>query len=314
MITAIKLVLVFIISFASLLIDPALVFGEVNIVATVPNLGYIAEEVGGERVNVITLSKGYQDPHTVDPKPSFVLAMSRADMLVYNGLELEAGWLPVLISSSRNSKISAVSSPGNFDASSAIDAILDVPTSRIDRSMGDVHQMGNPHYLLDPRNGIAVARALSARLSAIDPEGESYYIRRAEDFEKRLAERIAAWEDTLLKVKGAEVITYHKSWTYFTNWAGLKEAGTLEPKPGIPPSPSHIASLIEFMRKRSIKIIIAEPYYPKKTARQVAERTGATLLILPSSVGGRDDVMTYFDLFDAIVNEVVRVLSVDGAS
>jgi zinc/manganese transport system substrate-binding protein len=312
--TIAKFVYIIVICFCSTMIAPVLGFGKVRIVATIPNLGYLAGEVGGERVDVTILSRGYQDPHTVDPKPSFVLAVNRADMLIYNGLDLESGWLPVIVSASRNSKVSSISSPGSFDASSAIETILDVPTSRIDRTMGDIHPGGNPHYLLDPRNGIAVARALYNRLSSIDPEGEPYYKRRAEDFEKRMMEKIAAWEAILAKAKGEKVVTYHKSWTYFTTWAGLTEVGTLEPKPGIPPSPSHIASLIETIRRQGVKVIIAEPYYPKKIARQVAERAGVTLLVLPSSVDGGNGVETYFDLFDTLVNEIVKVLSAGGSS
>ncbi|MGH7900599.1 MAG: metal ABC transporter substrate-binding protein [Thermodesulfobacteriota bacterium] len=307
------------ISFLFLLIfmSSRVALAKVQIVTSVPNFAAIAQEIGGDKVEVKSIAKGYQDPHFVDAKPIFIRDLNRADLLIYQGLDLEIGWLPVLITGSRNSKITSLSSPGRLDASTSISNILEVPTTRVDRSMGDIHSFGNPHYTLDPRNGILVARGIAARLMQIDPENSTFFEENYKDFSRRLNEKIKEWDRELAPYKGTEVVTYHKSWVYFTNWAGFKEVGWIEPKPGIPPSPSHVANLIKNMVLMNVKLVIAESYYPQKTARIIAEKTGSEFLVLPSSVGATEEVRTYIDLFDTIVSEITtaskKINKVDSA-
>ncbi|MBI2487069.1 MAG: zinc ABC transporter substrate-binding protein [Deltaproteobacteria bacterium] len=291
-----------------LLISAHDAFAKVKIVSSVPNFGDIAEEIGGDKVEVKSLSKGYQDPHFVDAKPSLILSLNRADLLLYTGLELELGWLPPLITGARNSKI-LTGNIGNLDCSTLIPNILEMPTTKVDRSMGDIHPGGNPHYMLDPRNGIPIAKGIADRLKEIDPENASFYDERLGDFVRRLNEKIKEWDEKLVPYKETEIVTYHKSWVYFSDWAGFEEVGYVEPKPGIPPSPSYVAELIRKLQKDKIRLIIAESYYPQKVPALIAEKTGASFLVLPSSVGVREGINTYFDLFDAIVGEVTSKLA-----
>ena len=296
----------------SLFVSAEDALAKVRIVGSIPGFAAIAQEIGGDKVEVTSLSKGYQDPHFVDAKPSYVLLLNKSDLLLYTGLDLEIGWLPVLITGSRNSKITSINAPGNLNSSTLIPIVLEVPTVRVDRSMGDVHPLGNPHYMLDPRNGISVAKGIADRLKEIDPENASYYDERLKDFVKRLSAKIKEWDEKLVPYKGTEVVTYHKSWVYFSDWAGFKEVGYIEPKPGIPPSPSYVAELIRKMKEMNVKLVIAESYYPQKTPALIAEKTGASFLALPSQVGGREGINTYFDLFDAIVGEITSKLANHG--
>lgn len=284
---------------------------KVQIVASLPDLGAIAEEIGGDKVNVVSLAKGYQDPHFVDAKPTYVTKLNRADLLIYNGLDLEIGWLPPLITGSRNSKIASTDARGRLDASSAIPQILEVLTAKIDRSMGDIHPMGNPHYLLDPRNGVPVAAAITGRLKEIDPENSSYYEENYNNFVNRLKSKIKEWDRELAPYKGTEIVSYHKNLEYFSEWAGFKEVGFIEPKPGIPPSPSHVAELINQMKTTDVKLVIASNYYPQKTGALIAEKTGTVFLSIPTSVGGEDGIKTYTDLFDVIVGDITSALKTE---
>lgn len=276
---------------------------EVRIVSSVPTFAAIAEEIGGDKVEVESLSKGYQDPHFVDAKPSYVLKLNRADMLIYNGLGLEIGWLPILVTGARNSKI-LPGNVGNLDCSTLIPNLLEIPTTRIDRTMGDIHPGGNPHYMLDPKNGIAVASGIAQRLKQLDPENASFYDERLKDFVKRVSAKSKEWKKKLSPYKGTQIVTYHKSWVYLSNWTGFQEVGYVEPKPGIPPSPSYVAELIRKIQRMDVKLVIAESYYPKKVSALIAQKAGASFLVLPAQVGGRDGINTYFDLLDVIVNEV----------
>ncbi|MGH7889790.1 MAG: metal ABC transporter substrate-binding protein, partial [Thermodesulfobacteriota bacterium] len=198
---------------------------------------------------------------------------------------------------------------GNLDCSILVSNVLEVPTTKVDRSMGDVHPGGNPHYLLDPRNGIAVAKGIADRLKEIDSENAGYYDERLSSFVTRLNTKIKEWDAKLASYKGAEIVTYHKSWIYLSEWAGFKEVGYIEPKPGIPPSPSHLAELIRRMQQMNLRLVISESYYPQKTPALVAEKAGASFLVLPSSVGGREDANNYLELFDVIVGEITAKLA-----
>jgi len=283
-------------------------FAKVQIVTSVPDFAAIAREIGGDKVEVISLAKGYQNPHFVDAKPVFVTKLNNADLLIFNGLELEIGWLPVLITGARNSDISPGNSVGYFDVSTSIKNKLEVPTGPVDRSMGDIHPAGNPHYMLDPRNGIPAARGIAARLIRIDPENASYYEENFKSFVSELKAKISDWESELAPYKGTRVVTYHKLWTYFLAWADFTLTDTIEPKPGIPPSPSHVADLIKTMESQMVQLIISANYYPTKTPEIIAQKTGATFLSLPAMVEGRDGVNTYIELFDAIVGEITSTL------
>ena len=282
---------------------------KVKIVTSTTDFAAIAKDIGGDKVEVLSLAKGYQDPHFVDAKPIFVTRLNQADLLVYNGLELEIGWLPILITGARNSDISAPNALGHYDASISIMNKLEVSSRPVDRSMGDVHPGGNPHYMLNPNNGIPIARGIAARLIRIDPENATYYEKNFKNFVSTLKLKINEWKTELTPFQGTKVATYHKLWIYFTNWAGFKEIGAIEPKPGIPPTPSHVASIIKSIEQDDVKLIIAANYYPKKTASIIAEKTGTPFLSLPVMVEGRDGINTYIELFDALVGEITSTLN-----
>ncbi len=285
---------------------------QVQIVTSTPDFSAIAKDIGGDKVEVVSLAKGYQDPHFVDAKPIFVTKLNQADLIIYNGLELESGWLPLLITGARNSDILAGNATGHFDVSLSIKNKLEVHSAPVDRSMGDIHPGGNPHFMLDPRNGIPVARGIAARLIQIDPDNAKFYEENFDNFISTLKLKISEWEAELAQFEGTEVVTYHKLWIYFTTWAGFKEVGTIEPKPGIPPTPSHIASLIKRMQSLDVQLIISANYYPRKTPEIIAQKTGATSLILPTMVNGQEGINTYSQLFDALVGEITSALKNKG--
>src|SRR6266567_1448518 len=232
-------------------------FGVVKVVSSIQDFASIADSVGGKRVETFALSRGYQDPHFVEPKPSFILKLSRADLLIVAGLELEVGYLPPLLDQSRNEKIRP-GAAGHLDASAGCD-ILERPTAVVTRAMGDVHPFGNPHYWLDPSNGRIIARAIAAKLAALDPSGAADYKTNLATFESRLAEAEKRWEAALDPYAGTELVTYHNSWPNFLKRFRLKAAGYIEPKPGVPPSPTHTLELINMMREKKIPVILMEP-------------------------------------------------------
>ena len=275
---------------------PAAAASKLRIVATTEDLAALAREVGGDRVRVDVIARGYQDPHFVDPKPSFILKLSRADLLIFVGLQLEVGWLPPLITQSRNRRVQ-VGAPGYMDVSQ-YNQILDIPTGIITRAMGDVHPLGNPHYWLDPENGRRSARAIQARLAQLRPEDSAYFQQRFEDFSRRLAEAEKRWDQQMAPYRGTQVVSYHRSWPNFIKRFGLVVVGYVEPKPSIPPTPQHTLALINQMRRDNIKLILVEPYFDLKTPRSIARATGAEVLVLLPSVGGEKEVTDYFKLFD----------------
>ncbi len=275
---------------------PAAAASKLRVVATTEDLAALAREVGGDRVRVEAIARGYQDPHFVDPKPSFILKLSRADLLIFVGLQLEIGWLPPLITQSRNRRVQ-VGAPGYMDVSQ-YNQILDIPTGIITRAMGDVHPLGNPHYWLDPENGRRSARAIQARLAQLRPEDAAYFQQRFEDFSRRLAEAEKRWDQQMAPYRGTQVVSYHRSWPNFVKRFGLVVVGYVEPKPGIPPTPRHTLKLINQMRRDNIKLILVEPYFDLKTPESIARATGAEVLVLLPSVGGEREVTDYFKLFD----------------
>jgi len=279
----------------------------VHVVTSLQDFASITDAVGGKRVETTALARGYQDPHFVEPKPSFVLKLSRADLLVVAGLELEVGYLPPLIDQSRNDKIRP-GAAGYLDASNGCD-ILEKPTGTVTRAMGDVHPFGNPHYWLDPDNGRVIARAIAAKLTEIDPSGAADYKANLAAFDAKLAEGEKRWDAALGPYAGTALVTYHNSWPNFLKRFKLTAAGYIEPKPGIPPSPSHIVELINMMMEKKIPVILMEPYFDQKTPKSVADKTGASLITFIPSVGGVPEAKDYIALFDYDVKLLADALA-----
>jgi zinc/manganese transport system substrate-binding protein len=283
----------------------------VNVVATTEDLADIAREVGGDRVKVEAMAKGYQDPHFVEAKPSFILKLAKADLLVVVGRELEIGWLPPLVQQSRNAKIQ-VGADGYLDASLTA-KILEIPTGQITRAMGDVHPLGNPHYWLDPDNGRRVAKAILEKLTRMAPADGTYFASRYADFDKRLAEGEKRWDAMMAPYKGLKVVTYHRSWPNFAERFGLDVIGYVEPRPGIPPSPGHTIDLIKEMKHQNVKILLVEPYFDLKTPNSIGRETGAKVLVMPPSVGGVKEITDYLKLFDYDLGRLVAAIKETGA-
>src|SRR5437773_9172478 len=292
------LLLVIILGFAmrAVLLPPAAQAKKLNVVTSTTDMATLTQEVGGDKISVESIAKGYQDPHFVEAKPSFLLKLRQADLLISVGLQLEIGWLPPLITQSGNPKIQ-VGAPGYLDASQFAE-ILEIPTGTVTRAMGDVHPLGNPHYWLDPDNGRRIAKGIAAKLTEMDPGDQAYFQQREQDFEKRLAEADKKWLAQMAPYRGAKVVTYHKSWPNFAKHFGLDVVGYVEPRPGIPPSPGHTVELIQLMKRENVKVMLIEPYFDLKTPNSIGRETGAKVLVLLPSVGGEKEVTDYFKLFD----------------
>src|SRR5438874_84364 len=254
-----------------------------KVVTTLADLASLTQEVGGDRVDVTAIAKGYQDPHFVEPKPSFLLLLRNADLLEAVGLELEIGWLPPLLDQSRNPRIQP-GSKGYLDVSNGVE-ILDRPTT-VNRSMGDVHPLGNPHFWLDPANAVRIAIQIEQRLAELRPADAPYFAQRLNAFKVRINDANKRWLAQMAPYRGAKVVTYHRSWPNFAKHFGLDVVDYVEPKPGVPPSPSHTFELINLMKAQHGKAILMEPYFDAKTPQSIAERTGAKLVVLYPSVGG----------------------------
>ena len=269
---------------------------KLKVVTSLTDLASLTQEVGGDKVDVEALAKGYQDPHFVEPKPSFLLKLRNADLLISVGLDLEIGWLPPLITQSGNGKIQPGAN-GYLDASQFAE-ILEVPQGKLTRAEGDVHPMGNPHYWLDPDNGRRIAKGIAAKLSEMDPADAAYFQDRQKDFEKRLAEAELKWGAQMAPYRGRKIVTYHRSWPNFAKHFGLDVVGYIEPRPGIPPTPSHTIDLVNMMKRDGIKIQLIEPYFDLKTPNSIASMTSGKVVVMLPSVGGKPEVTDYFKLFD----------------
>ena len=278
-----------------------------NVMATTEDLASIAREVGGDRISIESIARGYQDPHFVEAKPSFILKLQRADLLIVVGRELEAGWLPPLIQQSRNSRIQAGGN-GYLDASRQA-RILDIPQGQITRAMGDVHPLGNPHYWLDPENGKAIGRAIAGKLAQLRPNDKAYFDQRLADFIARLDAAEKRWLSMMAPYTGTKVVTYHRSYTNLADRFGLTVIGYVEPRPGIPPTPQHTLDLINEMKRQNVKLVLVEPYFDLKTPNAIGRETGARVLVVPPSVGGTKDITDYFKLFDSAVAQLVGAIS-----
>jgi zinc/manganese transport system substrate-binding protein len=276
-----------------------------NVVATTPDLGSLAREIGGNVVTVKVLAKPTEDPHFVDAKPSHVVTLNRADVLIEGGAELELGWLPPLLESARNDKI-ASGAPGRISASQGV-KMLEIPTS-FDRSKGDVHSLGNPHYMLDPVNVKIIAAQIADHFARVSPESAELFRNNLKAFNAKLDVKFAEWQKKLEPYQGAKIVTYHKDFVYLAERFKLVVVSTLEPKPGIAPSPSHLARVIGEMKTAKAKVILVQPYQNRKTAETVARQTGATVLDLPQQPGATKGVETYFQLMDHMVTSLATAL------
>ena len=281
-----------------------------NVMTTTEDLTAIAREIGGDKIQVESMARGYQDPHFVEAKPSFVIKLHSADLLIAIGRELEIGWLPPLITQARNSKVQP-GGAGYLDASQNAH-ILEIPTGQLTRAMGDVHPAGNPHYWLEPGNGRRIAQSIQKKLAELDAADAAYFASRYADFDKRLAEAEKRWDAMMAPYKGTKIVTYHRSWPNFAERFGLQVIGYVEPKPGIPPSPSHTLDLIQEMKRQDAKTILVEPYFDLKTPNSVARETGALVVVLAPSVGAEKEITDYFKLFDYDINKLVAAFKAAG--
>src|SRR3989441_7251628 len=275
---------------------PASAAGKLQIMTATTDLAALAQEIGGDRVEVESVARGYQDPHFVEAKPSFLLKLRHADLLIVVGLELEIGWLPPLISQSTNPKIQ-VGAPGYFDAS-RFAKILEIPTGQVTRAEGDVHPLGNPHYWLDPENGLRIAKGIQNKLSEMRTKDTAYFAQRYDSFEQRIKQANEKWLAEMKPYAGRKVVTYHRSWPNFADHFGLNVVGYVEPRPGIPPSPQHTVELIGMMRRDGVKGVLVEPYFDLKTPNAIGRDTCAQAVVLMPSVCGETQIPDSFKSFD----------------
>lgn len=276
-----------------------------QVVTTTQDLAAIAQAVGGEQVEVQSLTQGTRDPHFATAKPSMIRQVFGADLLLVIGADMEIGWLPPLLQSARNSRVQP-GNPGYLDLSSAV-VLLDKISGPVSRSMGDVHAKGNPHYWLDPRNGLRMAQAIATRLSEMDPAHKDDYQRRLNTFEQIMGTKLPLWQAELAPLKGKRVIAYHKSFIYLADAFGFQIIDEIEPMPGITPSASTLSTLVERIKTEHIGLLIMEPYYERRSANYLNEQTAIRMVVLPQSVGAQTDINTYFDLFDVIVAALNKV-------
>jgi len=280
---------------------------KLNVVTATTDMAALAQEVGGDKISVESIARGYQDPHFVEAKPSFLLKLRQADLLVVVGLQLEIGWLPPLITQSGNPKIQ-VGANGYLDASQFAE-ILDVPQGTVTRAMGDVHPLGNPHYWLDPDNGRRIARGIAAKLGEMDPGDASYFQERFQDFDKRLSAAELKWDAEMKPYRGRKVVTYHRSFPNFAKHFGLEVIGYVEPRPGIPPTPSHTIEIIQQMKRENCKLVLVEPYFDLKTPQSIGREANAQVVVYLPSIGGEKQVTNYFELFDYDIGLLVKAFS-----
>jgi ABC-type Zn uptake system ZnuABC Zn-binding protein ZnuA len=285
--------------------------GKLNVMTTTEDLAAIAREVGGDRITVESIARGYQDPHFVEAKPSFILKLQKAELLIAVGRELEIGWLPPLVQQSRNRKIQP-GAEGYLDASTRA-RILDIPTGQVTRAMGDVHPQGNPHYWLDPENGKFVARSIADKLSQLQAADRAYFDQRTNDFSARVDAAEKRWLSMMAQYKGTKVVTYHRSFTNFAERFGLDVIGYVEPRPGIPPTPQHTLDLMTEMKRQNVKLVLVEPYFDLKTPNAIGRNTGAQVLVMLPSVGGVKEAGDYLKLFDYDINLLIEALKKAGA-
>lgn len=277
--------------------------GKINVVTTTADLKSITELIGADKVDVFSIATGFQNPHFVDPKPSYIIKLSKAEMFVTVGLDLETGWSPQLLTSSRNPKIQKGSN-GYVDASVGV-TLLQVPSS-INRGEGDIHIYGNPHYWLDPINGKQIAKNICDALEKISPENKALFEANLKSFDAKIDLKLKEWTTKMFPYKGAKIIAYHNEWCYFEQRFGLKIVDFMEPKPGIPPTPSQLVKIISEVKSNAIKVIISSPYFTTSSSDVVSKQTGAKAITLGTSVGAFDTIKDYFDLFDYNIDKLIQ--------
>ena len=310
---------------------------KLRVVTTTTDMAAIVRAIGGDKVEVTAIATGREDPHFIAAKPSYMMAARKADLWVRVGLELEIGYEELILDGSRNAGI-RIGTPGHLDASEGV-LRLEVPTQKIDRSMGDIHPLGNPHYWIDPLNGRIVAKSIGKRLCRLAPEHADYFDERTESFQRQLDERmfgrelvakiggsklwalllkgrleqlleepgqpaLGGWLVAMRLYAGKRIITYHRSWSYFAHRFGLEVADELEPKPGIPPSPGHVADVVKRVKDEGIEVLLMEPFYSRKAPDLVASQTGISIVECANCVGGQPEVTDYLTMIDNVVNRV----------
>ena len=266
-----------------------------NVFACEPEWSALAQELGGDKVSVYSATTALQDPHRIEARPSLIARIRSADLLICTGSELEIGWIPLLVTQSGNSRIQ-LGSPGYFEASQYV-VRLEIPKA-IDRALGDIHPGGNPHVHTDPRSIAKIAPVLMERLALLDPANSESYRSRGKSFLERWQAAIARWELQAAPLQGVPVVVYHRDFSYFINWTGMREAGSLEPKPGIPPTPSHLAELMDQMKRAPARVIVYSPYNSPQAAEFLSSRTNIPAVMVPFTVGGTDKAKDLFGLFD----------------
>jgi len=283
-----------------------------NVVATTPDLASVAKEVGGDKIELTTLARPTEDPHFVDAKPSFILKLNKADALIHGGAELESGWLSPLLAGARNAKLVSASK-GDVRCCEGV-RMLEVP-AKLDRSEGDIHAAGNPHYLVDPENAKIVAHHIADAFASLDPANKEAYLANAKKFAATLDAKLKEWQAALAPFKGNHLVAYHNSWVYFADRFGLKIELFLEPKPGIPPSPAHMAEVISKMKAEQARVIIVDPYLNRKTAETVARSTDAKVVDVAQFPGGvKGTEGGYIALMDYLVNSLAKALGAPGTA
>jgi zinc/manganese transport system substrate-binding protein len=276
-----------------------------NVFTCEPEWAALAQEIGGDKVAVYSATTALQDPHRIEARPSLIARIRSADLLICSGSELEIGWIPLLLTQSGNDKIQ-LGSPGNFEASQYV-AKLEIPKV-IDRALGDIHPGGNPHVHTDPRNIAKIAAALEDRLVQLDPGNADTYRSRGKSFLDRWQSALARWEKEAAPLKGVSIVVYHMDFSYFINWSGMREVGSLEPKPGIPPTPTHLAELVDQMKRAPAKVIVYSPYNSPQAAEFLSSRTGIPAVMMPFTVGGTDKAKDLFGLFDDTIQRLLGVM------
>jgi zinc/manganese transport system substrate-binding protein len=277
----------------------------IKVVTTLTDLKSIAELIGGDKVSVTSIATGYQNPHFVDPKPSYIISLSSADLFVTIGLDLEIGWSPQLLTSSRNTKIQK-GAAGYVDASEGI-GLFQVPTAA-NRAEGDIHIFGNPHYWLDPLNGKVIARNIANGLERVDPADKATFEANLQSFYKNIDVKMKEWQAKMAPFKGTKIIAYHNEWVYFEKRFGLQIVDFMEPKPGIPPTPSQLVKVINEIKSNNIKVIISSPYFSTSSSDVVSKQTGVKALTMATSTGAFPAVKNYFDVFDYDINLLTAAL------
>ena len=296
---------ILVIGAAALAATPAL--ADLKVATSLTDLASVAQLVGGRHVTAQSLCRGYEDPHYVPAKPSLMKAIQHADVFVSTGLELDSGWLPLVLPGSRNPKIQP-GARGFVDASQGV-TVLERPSGTVSRAEGDIHPLGNPHYYLDPKALEVVADHLADVFARLDPANAADYAANAKQFDQRMEASLGKWERQLAPYQGVAIVPYHRNFIYFLDRFGLREFGNVEPKPGIPPTPRHIAELAEAMRKAGVQVVEYQPYYKADAAQEVAKRAGGVAVEVASEAGGVPGTDDVFAKFDVMVSSLAAALA-----